>query len=109
MSGSDRFTLDPQKLEALSKAEALSLIDVLVRNLQRTPSEVCLQQLALLARAPQVKTEAATEAMTEGEQKPDLGLENKKKTKKKVFDMSNYRQRHIALHVYYDGAKYLGE
>lgn len=109
MSGSNRFSLDPHKLDALSKADALSLIEILVRNLQRSPSEVCVQKLTLLAPEPEVTTEMSRDIKLLSEQKFELGIENKKKNKKKMFDMSNYHQRHIALHIYYDGAKYLGE
>ena len=117
--GADRFPLDAHKLEALSKAEALALVRLLARNIQHSPSEECTRELHKLKPSPvpthnppeeTVKTEllpgasdCVSECMKPGEHS------TKKKNKKKVFDISNYRQRHIALHVYYDGAKYLGE
>lgn len=100
MSVSDRFPLDPEKLQTLTRDEAINLISVLAKNMKHSPSEDCLQRLTSLC-LPQPKLPIETSE--------SLGSQSKKKNKKKVFDISNYRQRHIALHLYYDGAKYQGE
>lgn len=104
MSVSNRFPLDPEKLQALSKEDSISLINILSKNLKYTPSQDCLQHLTPLLCVP----EAVTEAKVKVKVNVQDGYQHKKKKKKKIFDISNYRQRHIAFHVYYDGAKYSG-
>ena len=104
MSAPNRYPLDSEKLQALSKEEAISLIEVLSKNLKYSPTAECLEQLVPLVCAPDPKSAVADTKLTNSG-----AQEKKKKNKKKVFDIANYRQRHIALHVYYDGAKYLGE
>lgn len=103
MSAPNRFLLDPEKLDDLSKEESISLINILTKNLKYTPSQDCLQRLTPLLCDTETVTEIQERAKVQD------GYQNKKKKKKKVFDISNYRQRHIAFHVYYDGAKYSGE
>ena len=51
-------------------------------------------------------------ADSSSKQPTDRNIEGKEEAKKqkdvKVFDMNKYRQRHIALHLQYDGGSYFG-
>ena len=128
MSAPTRLSLDYDKLSTLSKEESVNLIKVLVENLNDSLDEKCLQFLSpyLLSSGKEYESKSENESEkrkeihVEGDDvvRKDLnddkliGVKDvapKKKKQKKIFDISNYRQRHIALHVYYDGAKYLGK
>ena len=128
MSAPTRLSLDYDKLSTLSKEESVNLIKVLVENLNDSLDEKCLQFLSPYLFSSGKEYESISE--NESERRKEIHVEGddvvrkdlnddkligvkdvaqKKKKQKKIFDISNYRQRHIALHVYYDGAKYLGK